>query len=258
MHARSPNRLYHPGPLASGAPLRLDAQASHHLLRVLRLAAGDPVELFDGSGPRWPGRLLEADPRGATVLLEAPVHADTESPLAIGLAQALPAGDRMDWVVEKAVELGVTAIQPLFSRASLLKLDGDRAERRLAHWRRIAVAACMQCGRDRVPSIEPPRPIAQWLAEPPPEPAVGPSPPGATPALRLVLSPGAPGALDGLAPVPRAAWLLVGPEGGLADDELGRALAAGWVPLRLGPRVLRAETAGLAAIAALQARFGDF
>ncbi|MCA3178150.1 MAG: 16S rRNA (uracil(1498)-N(3))-methyltransferase [Burkholderiaceae bacterium] len=257
MPAPSPNRLFQTGPLPDGGTVRLDADASHHALRVLRLRAGDPVELFDGSGPRWPGRLLDEDPRGASVALGAPVHAGTESPIALGLAQALPAGDRMDWVVEKAAELGATAIQPLFSRRSLLRLDGARAAKRLAHWRRIAVAACMQCGRDRVPAVLEPVPLDRWVVEPgdPGAPAAAARPVPA--ASRWLLSPHDGAAIGALGPVPAAAWLLVGPEGGLDDAEDARARAAGWRPLRLGPRVLRTETAGLAALAALQARFGD-
>ena len=266
MSAPSPNRLFQPGPLRAGGTVRLDPEASHHALRVLRLRAGDPVELFDGTGPRWPGHLLDADPRGAQVALGEPVDAGTESPVAIGLAQALPAGDRMDWVVEKAVELGATAIQPLFSRRSLLRLDGARAARRLEHWRRVAVAACMQCGRDRVPDVRAPVALAGWVASPgEPDRSATAAPGraaaagvGAPPAAaRWVLSPHDGAHLGALGPAPAAAWLLVGPEGGLDDDERARALATGWRPLRLGPRVLRTETAGLAALAALQARFGD-
>jgi 16S rRNA (uracil1498-N3)-methyltransferase len=275
MAAQSPNRLFQPGPLPAGGTVRLDADASHHALRVLRLRVGDPVELFDGSGPRWPGRLLDADPRGASVAIGEPVRAGTESPVAIGLAQALPGGDRMDWVVEKAVELGATAIQPLFSRRSLLRLDAQRAARRVAHWRRVAVAACMQCGRDRLPAVLEPVALERWVDAPGDpgagssgarEPRAGEPPPcdpdtdvraaAAAPA-RWLLSPGAAEGLGALGPAPAAAWLLVGPEGGLDDDEEAHARAAGWRALRLGPRVLRTETAGLAALAALQARFGD-
>lgn len=264
----APTRLFYPGPLPAGGLVRLDPEASHHALRVLRLQPGDPVELFDGSGARWPGRLADADARGASVEVGEPRFATTESPLAIGLAQALPSGDKMDWVIEKAVELGAVAIQPLFSRRSLVRLDGDRAAKRLAHWRRIALAACMQCGRDRIPTIGEPVALGRWLGQPAPLPVASPSradaataAPAAAPApdpLRLVLSPYGHGGLSDLGLPGRSAWLLAGPEGGFSEDEQALALSAGWQPLRLGPRVLRTETAGLAAIAALQARFGDF
>jgi 16S rRNA (uracil1498-N3)-methyltransferase len=255
MSSPSPNRLFQAGPLPAGGTVRLEADASHHALRVLRLREGDPVELFDGSGTRWPGRLVDADPRGASVALGEPLDAGTESPVAIGLAQALPGGDRMDWVVEKAVELGATAIQPLFSRRSLLRLDPDRAARRVAHWRRIAIAACMQCGRDRLPRVLEPVPLERWVAAPgdprPDAPGLVGSP------ARWLLSPGAREGVGALDAAPSGAWLLVGPEGGLDEAETARAHAAGWRALRLGPRVLRTETAGLAALAALQARIGD-
>jgi 16S rRNA (uracil1498-N3)-methyltransferase len=266
MSAPSVYRLFHAGPLAAGALLRLDAESSHHALRVLRLAAGDTVEVFDGRGRRCAATLLDADPRGATVSAGEPVDARTESPLALGLAQALPAGDKMDWVVEKAVELGATAIQPLFSRRSVLRLDEARAAKRLAHWRRIAVAACMQCGRDVLPTIAEPMPIERWLARPggpgwpasAPDPAASPAAAGDPQPLRLMLSPRGEAGL-GAWPAPMTgAWLLAGPESGLDDAEEARAIATGWQPLRLGPRTLRTETAGLAALAALQARFGDF
>jgi 16S rRNA (uracil1498-N3)-methyltransferase len=249
------NRLFHPEPLVAGDRLRLDPEASHHALRVLRLAPGDAVELFDGRGRRFPGRLADTDPKGAAVILGEPLDARTESPLAVGLAQGLPAGDKMDWVVEKAVELGVTAIQPLFARRSVLRLDGERAAKRVAHWRRIAVAACMQCGRDVVPTVAEPLPLERWLAAG----IASPRPGGGGSPVRLLLSPRGDGGLAGLpAPPDAGAWLLAGPESGFDDAEEDRALAAGWRPLRLGPRVLRTETAGLAAAAALQARFGDF
>jgi 16S rRNA (uracil1498-N3)-methyltransferase len=265
MAAPTSARLFHPGSIAADGIVLLDADTSHHALRVLRLTAGDAVELFNGDGRRYPARLLDADPRGAHAETGAAIESGTESPLAIGLAQALPAGDKMDWVVEKAVELGARAIQPLFSRKSLLRLDGTRAERRLAHWRRIAVAACMQCGRDRVPAIAAPLPLGEWLSRAPSAPAAAPAPgandapaAGPGPVMRLVLSPRGQGVLRTLeAPLPPL-WLLAGPEGGLADDEEAMALAAGWRPLRLGPRILRTETAGLAALSALQARLGDF
>jgi len=251
------NRLFCAGPIAAGIPLRLDTDASHHATRVLRLAAGDEVELFDGTGLRWPARLGDADPKRTTVIPGDALDAGLESPLAVGLAQALPAGDKMDWVIEKAVELGVDAVQPLIARRSIVRLDAERAARRLEHWRRIAVAACMQCGRDRVPTVAPPLALERWLADgggtesPRPRGAGGPP-------LRLVLSPRGTSGLGTLAPAAAGLWLLAGPESGFDDNEVRAAETAGWQALRLGPRTLRAETAGLAALAAMQARFGDF
>jgi 16S rRNA (uracil1498-N3)-methyltransferase len=257
MNAPMRTRLFCAGPLAAGVPMRLDADASHHATRVLRLAAGDAVELFDGTGLRWPAHLGDADPKRTTVIPGDAVDAGLESPLAIGLAQALPAGDKMDWVIEKAVELGVDAVQPVVARRSIVRLDAERAARRLEHWRRIAVAACMQCGRDRVPTVAPPLALERWLADGGGTVSARPRAAEGAP-QRWLLSPRGTGGLGTRAPAAAGVWLLAGPESGFDDDEVRAAEAAGWQALRLGPRTLRAETAGLAALAAMQARFGDF
>ena len=251
MSERAPTRLFHPGPLQAGATVQLDEQASHHAVRVLRLTAGAALEVFNGSGLRWPATLLEARANGAAVQLADPIDAGTESPMALHLAQCLPGGDKMDWVVEKAVELGVRSIQPLQARRSVLRLDGPRAAKRLGHWQRIAIAACMQCGRDRVPEIHPVIDLDRWLQTPVQQGGPDPDAP------RWLLSPDG-GERVRVGATPERLWLLVGPEGGLTDDETAGALAAGWERLQLGPRVLRTETAGLAALAAVQTRFGDF
>jgi 16S rRNA (uracil1498-N3)-methyltransferase len=159
----------------------------------------------------------------------------------------------MDWVVEKAIELGVHAIQPLLSTRSILRLDASRGEKRLAHWRRIAIAACMQCGRDRVPEITAPLDINRWLLARRDHARQT----GDTAPVGFVLSPRGSSTLATLGPPATAAWILVGPEAGLSEPEESLAIECGWQPLRLGPRILRTETAGLAMLAALQARFGD-
>jgi 16S rRNA (uracil1498-N3)-methyltransferase len=241
-------RLFHDGPLAPGEALTLDDAAAHHAMRVLRLRAGDPVELFNGDGRRYRARLLRADARRAAAEVESVSDGDTESRLQVALAQAVPGSDKMDWVVEKAVELGATAVQPLLSRRCVVRLDAERAVRRLEHWRRIAIAACMQCGRDRLPRIAAPVPYAEWVCG---EPADGS-------AARLLLSPHRGNPLSTVEQPRATVWVLAGPEGGLTDEEESLAIGRGWQPVRLGPRVMRAETAGLAALAALQARFGDF
>jgi 16S rRNA (uracil1498-N3)-methyltransferase len=247
----APTRLYRDGPIAPGQAVELDEQAAHHALRVLRLRPGDPVELFNGDGRRYRGRLTASGGRHATAEIDEVLDAATESPLWLGLAQAVPSGDKMDWVVEKAVELGVMQIQPLLSSRCVVRLDGARAERRREHWQRIVVAACMQSGRDRLPEVLPLRDFNGWI---------GDATVTAT-NLRLVLSPRATEPLSAaVVPerAPQAIWLLAGPEGGLDDEEEMLAAGNGWRPLKLGPRVLRTETAGLAALAALQARWGDF
>ena len=251
-------RLFFAGPLSADTTIRLDADASHHALRVLRLERGDVIELFNGDGLRYPATLLDTDARAANVQTGRPVEAFTESPLPLGLAQALPSGDKMDWVVEKAIELGVHTIQPLLSSRSILRLDASRTEKRLAHWRRIAIAACMQCGRDRVPEICAPVDLARWLID---RRRIAKDH-SDTSTAGFVLSPrGSTRLCEIVKPAsvtPQSAtWILVGPEAGLSDQEESLAIECGWQPLRLGPRILRTETAGLAALAALQARFGD-
>jgi 16S rRNA (uracil1498-N3)-methyltransferase len=245
-------RLFQQGPLVPGASVALDEAAAHHALRVLRLGRGDAVELFNGDGRRYRGRLAEAQGRRAVVQVDSASDGATESPLALSLAQAVPSGDRMDWVVEKAVELGVTQIQPLLSRRCVVRLDAQRAARKLEHWQRIVVAACMQCGRDRLPAVLPVQPFDGWVRTAVAESTGDP--------FRLMLTPRATASLSSIPPqaASRGVWILAGPEGGLDDDEEALAAASGWLPVRLGPRVLRTETAGLAALASLQARLGDF
>jgi len=234
--------------LAPGAQVDLPEATAHHAVKVLRMKAGDALILFDGVGGEWQGELAKVGPgRTARVALKAFVAHDRESPLAVTLAQALPAGDKMDWVVEKSVELGVAAIQPLAAKRSVIRLSSERMERRLAHWNHIACAACEQCGRNRVPTVAPVLDLPQYLALA-----------KAQNALRLVLAPGAGATLRDLPRPDRPAILMVGPEGGWEEGELQAARTAGFQAVALGPRVLRTETAGAAALAALQALWGDF
>jgi len=227
----------------------LDSRQSHHLVRVLRLVDGAPVECFDGAGARFDARIERADPKACAIRLGARVAIDTESPLRITLAQAISAAERMDWTLEKAVELGVHAIQPLVSARTQARFDEPRLQRRHEHWTRIVEAACMQCGRDRLPALAPALGLARWLG------ALEPS----APSRRIVLAPRATTRLAELG-IERSdsVVVLVGPESGLSPEELAGAGAAGFVAVGLGPRVLRTETAGIAAIAVLQALAGDF
>lgn len=238
------------GPAPIDEALRvLDARQSHHLVRVLRLAAGAPVECFDGQGARFDARIERADAKACVVRLIAPMAAVTESPLAITLVQGISAAEPMDWTVEKAVELGVHAIQPVVTARTPARPDAQRLQRRHEHWARIVEAACMQCGRDRLPALGVPVDFDRWLA-------------GNTPApgrTRIALDPEGTARLADLGVEGSFAIdLLVGPESGLSPAELQAARAAGFRAVRLGPRVLRTETAGPAAIAALQALAGDF
>lgn len=238
-------RFFCPGPLAPGAVLALPEGAAAHAARVLRLTAGDEITLFDGRGGEYGARIAAVRKDAVEAEVLAWRGRECEAPLAIRLVQALQAGDKMDLTVQKAVELGVAAIQPVASRRSVVRLDGERAARRVAHWRGVAVAACEQCGRNRVPEVAAIEPLERWLARPAEAP------------LRLMLSPTADVGLRQLPPA-RSLELLIGAEGGLAPAEAEMAAAAGFVGVRLGPRVLRTETAGLAALAAIHARWGDF
>ncbi len=239
-------RFHCPIPLAPGAQVELPEEAAHHATKVLRLAAGDVVSLFDGRGGEWLGRLGRAG-KTVTVRLESFNAADREAPLAVTLVQGLPAADKMDWIVQKGVELGVAAFRPVAARRSVIRLSGERMERRVAHWQAVAISACEQCGRNRVPGVAALVDLPQFLGE-----SVAQN------GLRLVLAPGATQRLAELPPPDGPVTLLVGPEGGFEEGELAAAKFAGFRPIALGPRVLRTETAGLAAVAALMALWGDF
>lgn len=234
-------------PLSPGALVALPEGAAHHALRVLRMKSGDRLVLFDGQGGEWQATLKVGAGGTAQALIEAFNDVERESPLAITLAQALPAGDKMDWIVEKCVELGVAAIQPLAAKRSVIRLSAERMARRLAHWNAIAVAACEQCGRNHVPPVAPVIDLPQYLAQA-----------AAHNALSLILAPGAGRRLETLPRPSGPVIVLVGPEGGWEAGELEAARAAGFMALGLGPRILRTETAGIAALAALQALWGDF
>ncbi len=247
-------RFHCPFPLAPGAQLELPEAAAHHALRVLRLKEGAPLILFDGRGGEWRAQIVGAGGTASKaarmrVALQSFAAADRESPLQITLAQSLPAGDKMDWVVEKCVELGVTAIQPVAAKRSVVRLSAERMARRVAHWNHIASAACEQSGRNRVPPVAPVLDLATYLARVQQD--------GQT-AIRLMLAPHAGVALRELAQPNTPLIVLIGPEGGWEEAELHAAQVAGFRPIRLGPRILRTETAGAAALAALQALWGDF
>lgn len=238
------SRFFFPAPLPHDGELDLPEALAHHAARVLRLRDGDAVVLFDGSGAEASARLTV---RGKTwsALIEARRDVDRESPLRVVLVQALASGDKMDWIVQKATELGVAAVVPVAAERSVLRLAGERADKRVAHWRQIAVAACEQSGRNRVPEIWPLAPLPSYLA-------------AHRETSRLVLAPGGGERLAAL-PRPQAAvHLLVGPEGGWSDAELALFHTVEATPIGLGPRILRTETAGLAALAAMQAIWGDF
>lgn len=235
-------RIYHPEPLADDTEFTLADTARAHVGRVLRLKAGAALVLFDGTGAEWPATLVDA-PLG-TVRTRAGVARNVESPLALTLVQGISRGERMDWTVQKAVELGVQHIRPVTAERSAVRLDAARATKRHAHWTGVVIASCEQCGRTQLPRIDPPMSLEGVLRD--------------SAGTILVLDPDAATTLPAVAPDRSGGiTLLVGPEGGFSAAELEAVDAAGGTRLRLGPRVLRTETAGVAAIAALQALYGD-
>ena len=229
--------------LATGASLALPDAAAHHALRVLRLRAGDALTLFDGSGGEWRATLAGVAPRGggATVTIVSHDAVERESPLAATLALSTLATDAMDYAVRKAVELGVASIVPVVAMRSQ---GASRGEARVEHWRRIAIAACEQCGRNRIPPIAAPQPLAAWLEQ------------RERRAAGIVLAPAADATLASIR-AHDAIDVLVGPEGGFDAAELAAAARAGLVAVALGPRILKAETACVAALSALQTLRGD-
>jgi len=241
--------LYVPGELVPGRAYALPQPQAHHATRVLRLKAGDAVTLFNGGGAEYGAMVTRVAGDAVIVKVGDARDCARESPLEIVLGQALSSGERMDYTVQKAVELGVAAIHPLAAARSVVRLSGERAEKRVAHWQSVVVSACEQSGRNRVPPVAPVAELAAWLARP-----VA----GEAGALRLLLSPAGATRLRDL-PRPAAfIVLLAGPEGGFTPEEEAAARHCSFTPVRLGPRVLRTETAAVAALAALQALWGDF
>ncbi len=230
--------------LGPGAQFALAPEAAQHVAKSLRLKAGDSIVVFDGRGGEYDATIQRAEKDRVEVKVGCFRDADVETELRVGLAQGLPEADKMDWIIQKAVELGVAWIQPVICDRSVVRLSAERAAKREAHWRRVAVAACEQSGRNRIPEVRPTLGFQSWVAV---EAA----------APRWVLTPGA----EALAskPAPQGALeLLIGPEGGLSEREQELAISQGGEPVGLGPRVLRAETAPLAALAAINALWGDF
>lgn len=240
-------RIFSPDPLAGRDEIELNEAASRHLVKVLRLTPGRPLVLFDGSGGEYAAELIDTGKR-ARVRLGRFTAEDRQSPLALTLAIGISRGDRFDWVVQKATELGATQIQPLFTERCEVRLSGERLQKKLGHWRQIAASACEQCARNRLPAIAEPLKLAQYLQT-------------AESGLKLVLHHRTDLDLRQLERQrgrPDSALLLVGPEGGLSPAEIDAALERGFRPLRLGPRVLRTETAPVAALSVLQFHWGDF
>ncbi|MFC5740238.1 16S rRNA (uracil(1498)-N(3))-methyltransferase [Dyella tabacisoli] len=239
-------RIHIDQPLSVGAELPLPTQASEHVARVLRLNAGDAITLFNGDGSDYPATISSVGKREVVVQVSAAQPLDNESPLSLTLAQGVARGEKMDLIVQKATELGVARIVPLLTERSEVKLDPARAEKRLAHWRAVAASACEQSGRARLPEITPAQPLEAWLRALTDDGA-----------LRLALLPEGSLQARTLSFQSTGGILVVGPEGGLGDRDVAALTQHRFLGLRLGPRILRTETAGLAALAALQALHGD-
>ena len=235
-------RLYTPQQLEAGSVIELDPIAAHHLGKVLRASAGDPVTLFNGGGLDWACSVDRIEKKSLWVSVLKAQDAIAEAPIDTHLGLCLSKGDRFDWAIQKATELGVTEITPLFSERVDVKLPADRLDKRLAQWRRIVIGACEQCGRACVPAIHPPKHLATWVVS-------------AESALKWVLDHQTSTAWPEAAP--SSIDLLIGPEGGLTEQEIALATTAGFQGLRLGPRVLRTETAPAIALGIIGSRWGD-
>lgn len=236
------SRFFIDAPLSLGQHELPETQA-HYIGRVLRHAVGDAVQLFDGSGQEYRGELIEVGKKSVRVELTEQFGGLDESPLRVHLGQGLSRGERMDWAIQKATELGAAEITPIVSERCEVRLKDERADKRMSHWRQVAISACEQCGRSVLPRIHPPLLLADWLKQVEAE-------------LKLVLHPVAEPLQSHARPGTLA--FLIGPEGGLSETEVQQATGAGFHPARLGPRVLRTETAPVVALAVAQQLWGDF
>ena len=237
-------RIHHPEPIQQLGSLALGQDAAGHVGRVLRMKEGQEVLLFDGSGAEFPAEITEVSKKNVTVNVTERIERSSESPLDLHLGQVISRGDKMEFTIQKSVELGVNTITPLISERCGVKLDAKRFEKKLAQWQKIAIAACEQCGRNTVPVIRPIMQLEEWCSEP-------------SEALKLNLHPRAKYSINTLPEPINKVRLLIGPEGGLSAEEISMTEQDKFEETLLGPRVLRTETAALTAITALQVRFGD-
>jgi 16S rRNA (uracil1498-N3)-methyltransferase len=239
-------RIYTAQELSVGAEILLPEQAGEHAVRVLRLERGHPLILINGDGREYDAELASLAKRAVTAIIMQARAVDREATLSITLAQSIARGEKMDWILQKATELGVSQIVPLVTERTEVKLDEERAERRMAHWDSVIESACEQCGRTTLPSLAPPQRIDRWLTT---LDFAG---------LRLAMIPEGETRVRELRETKSGVIVVVGPEGGLSEQDIVMLRQADFLGLRLGPRILRTETAGVAAIAALQALHGDF
>jgi 16S rRNA (uracil1498-N3)-methyltransferase len=238
-------RFYLQHPLSAGQTLDLPPESFRHAVQVLRLGVGEPLILFNGEGGEYLAQMSNISKRSASVLIDSFSAIDTESPIHLTLVQAVIKPDKMDFALQKAVELGVNTIQPLITQRSVVRIGKEQVDKKLQHWEGIVVAACEQSGRTRMPDVPAPLTLERWLATP-------------FAGTRLILAPGAYPRINALPmALPTPIALIIGPEGGFTDDEVNACVQAGVLPVSLGPRILRAETASISALALLQQRYGD-
>ncbi len=238
-------RIFTEQPLSPSQEFTLEERAARHLVQVLRLKSGAELILFNGDGREYPSQLTVAAKQQVRAKTLSTSDPEAEPPLAIHLAIGISKGERMDFTLQKAVELGVSGITPLFTTRSVVRLQAERLEKRMQHWHNVVIAACEQSGRRRLPQLHTACTLEEWL-------------PARSGGCRILLDHRADKTLPELTPPETVVQLLIGPEGGLSEQERSLATAAGFQGVRLGPRVLRTETAPLAAIAALQVLWGDF
>lgn len=239
-------RIYQAVPLAVNQTLRLSDNASHHLARVLRVSVSDEITLFNGTGGEYQAIIMAIDKKAVQVEIKQFIKREAESPIRIDLAQGIARGEKMDYVVQKSVELGVKRIFPLITERCNVRLDNEREAKRVSHWQSVVISACEQSGRNIIPEVCVPQTLEGWLANSDAE-------------LRLVLSPHTDNqiALCKIAK-PKSVALLIGPEGGLSEKEIQLATKFSFQAIKLGPRILRTETATIAALSVIQYCFGDF
>jgi 16S rRNA (uracil1498-N3)-methyltransferase len=238
------SRLYHPGPIVCPEFLELNANTSHHLATVLRANIGDRVILFNGDGREYCGTLQQIQKKLVTINITHQASVQRESPIYIHLGQGLCRGDKMDWVIQKSVELGVNEITPLITDYSNVKLDAERSDKKQQHWQQVMISACEQSGRTILPRLHPIQPLAQWVQN-------------TEASLKWILDPNDPQPLTTHLK-PDSIALLIGPEGGLSPSEIEAAQIARFNAVQLGPRVLRTETAPIVALSVVQTLWGDF
>lgn len=240
----SVSRIYQAVTLSEQTTLRLDENATHHLSRVLRVKKGDYLIIFNGKGGEYKTIITDIDKKAVTVDILSHYPREAESPIDLHLAQGIARGEKMDFIIQKAVELGVSKITPIITERCNVRLMPEREEKRTKHWQSIAISACEQCGRNQIPIIFSPVFLNEWLAQVKADHC-------------FVLSPHVEAKLPVTLSQDTSIVLLIGPEGGLSDLEVTTAFQHGFLPLKLGPRVLRTETAAITSLAILQYRFGD-